>query len=91
MNFSARNKKVAFKRWERTLAREREHINNSFEGLHKKSILCGFLAGDGSVQIRKDRNFLHYETKFFPDDKLMLQTYLNAMRFVYGKTPSIST
>jgi hypothetical protein len=50
MNLSERNRKVASSRWNKIHVLEFQQINNN---LVKKAALCGFLAGDGSVQIRK--------------------------------------
>ncbi len=54
-----------------------------------KAAICGFLAGDGSVQVRKEKNFYHYQLDFFPDDEEMLKTYMDAIKYIYNKVPSI--
>ena len=53
MNVSKRNKKVAISRWERKHSEEESMIKNDEETLILKASICGFLAGDGSVQKRK--------------------------------------
>jgi ADP-ribosylglycohydrolase len=64
MNFSRRNKKVALARWNRVHAKEKEGISSNSNSLIMKAAICGFLAGDGSVQKRK--NILSLSNRFFP-------------------------
>lgn len=90
MNLSERNKKVAVARWNKILSKEKENIRNNDVSLKLKSMLSGFLAGDGSVQIRKEKEFYHYEIQFFPDDELMLSTYCSIIKKLYGKNPKIT-
>ena len=90
MDFSARNKKVAVARWTKVLTAEKNRIPNSPETLRLKAALCGFLAGDGSVQVRDSGTFSRHDIGFYPDDKLMLKIYCNALRQVYGKKPAVS-
>lgn len=89
MNISKRNKKVALSRWSKIHSKEVAKILNTEEGLILKSKICGFLAGDGSVQVRKDKKgFYHYQLDFFADDEIMKQTYINLISTVYNKMPS---
>lgn len=90
MNISNRNRKVAFSRWNKIHNRQKELILDNLEIKKMKSMLCGFLAGDGSVQIRREKSFFHYQLDFFPDDKLMLDTYCDAIKKVYNKMPKIT-
>lgn len=77
--------------------REYERIKNNLNKKLKDSVylsfiaqLCGFIAGDGSIKIRKDGNgFNHYDISFYPDDLLMAQKYINTFEEVYEKKPSI--
>jgi len=55
----------------------------------EKALLCGFLAGDGSVKKRKEGNNIHYEIGFYPDDELMLKSYCNAIFYLYSKQPLV--
>jgi hypothetical protein len=89
MNLSERNKKVAISRWSKLHKLETDTISNKTEHLILKSKICGFLAGDGSVQIRKEKSFYHYQIDFFPDDEFMLQNYLMAIKKIYKKTPLV--
>jgi len=89
MNISKRNKKVAISRWKKKHSEERNNIRHDKEALLLKASICGFLAGDGSVQRRKEKNFYHHQIDFFPDDKKMMNTYIKQIESVYNKTPSI--
>lgn len=89
MNFSERNKKVALARWKKKHSEERERIKDTAPSILLKASICGFLAGDGSVQKRKEKNYYHHQLDFFPDDELMLDSYMNAISEVYGKIPTI--
>jgi len=89
MNISKRNKKVAISRWKKKHSEERAKIKNNREALLLKASICGFLAGDGSVQKRKEKSFFHYQIDFFPDDPLMRDTYIKQIKKVYEKEPTL--
>jgi len=89
MNISKRNKKVAISRWNAIHTKEKEKIPKDTNSLLIKAAICGFLAGDGSVQKRKEKNYYHHQIDFFPDDKIMMHTYMAQIKLLYGKTPSI--
>jgi len=89
MDFSKRNKKVALARWKKVLSKEKENISEGRKSLVAKAAICGFLAGDGSVQKRKEKRFFHHQIDFFPDDKDMMHTYIELIKAVYNKEPSI--
>lgn len=52
-------------------------------------MLLGFLAGDGSVQVRKEGKYFHYQLDFFPDNEIIMDTYINLINSLYNKNPSI--
>ena len=89
MNISRRNKKVALARWNRVHTKEKERISSNSYSLIMKAAVCGFLAGDGSVQKRKEKTFYHYQIDFFPDDEIMMDTYIKQIKTVYNKIPRI--
>lgn len=89
MEISERNKKVAVARWKKIHDIEKDKIKVTNKNFNIKAAICGFLAGDGSVQIRKEKKFTHYQIDFFPDDKIMLDTYLSFIREIYNKKPSV--
>ncbi|RJQ15707.1 hypothetical protein C4573_06150 [Candidatus Woesearchaeota archaeon] len=89
MNVSSRNKKVAKTRWNNRLAQEKKSFAHDRNAQIKKAALCGFLAGDGSVQVRKEKSYYHYQLDFFPDDDGMLAVYMQYVLEVYNKVPSI--
>lgn len=50
--------------------------------------LCGFLAADGSVFIRKEKTGKsHYEFRFYPDHESVLKRFLYVFEQLYGVTP----
>lgn len=58
----------------------------------EKASLHAYLCGDGNICIRKDKlgNRKHYEIRFFPDDKLMLENIRACFLRCYGiQFPSI--
>jgi len=89
MNLSKRNKKAAISRWGKVHAKQKESIPKDKKSLLIKAAICGFLAGDGSVQKRKEKNYYKHQIDFFPDDKIMMNTYLKQIKKLYNKTPSI--
>jgi replication factor C small subunit len=56
-----------------------------------KSRICGYLAADGSVIIRKENgtNRLHYDIQFYPDHYVLVRLFRKAFKEVYGKEVSI--
>jgi len=85
-------RKAALRRWSKKLKNDLSMIRNDREALLMKVALCGFLAGDGSVQIRKEKKehrYFRYELFFFPDDDEMLHTYLRFVKEVYNLRPRV--
>ena len=89
MDYSERNKKVAQARWKKVIEKEKRNIPTDNKSLLLKSLLCGLLAGDGSVQIRNEKKSIHYQLDFFPDDKYMLDKYCEIIQKLYNKKPQI--
>jgi len=83
------NKEIATNRWNRKIAKQKSNFSKDSNSIYLRSALCGFLAGDGSVQVRKEKTFYHYQLDFFPDDQLMLDTYYDFVNKLYHKEPSI--
>ena len=80
---------MAIARWKKVHAEEKQRISNDKESSVVKAAICGFLAGDGYVQKRKEKSFFHYQIDFFPDDKIMRDAYTSQVKEQYGKSPSI--
>lgn len=89
MDYSKRNKKAAIARWKNILEKENTFIAKTSNKFAIKAAISGFLTGDGSVQIRKEKTFHHYQVDFFPDDEVMLSTYLKFMKEIYNKKPTV--
>lgn len=87
MDFSERNKKVAIARWKNAHSKQRSQILEGKDAILMKAAICGFLAGDGSVQKRKEKNYYHYQIDFYPDDNIMERVYISQIEKVYNKTP----
>jgi len=89
MDFSLRNQKIAESRWRKTIDREKYYFLETKEAKILKSLLCGMLCGDGSVQVRKEKQYSHYQLDFFPDDKRMAEVYCLILQRVYNKQPTV--
>ncbi len=84
--------KASISRWQKVFTKEKGRIINTDEGFRLKALLCGFLAGDGCLEIRKEKKsgHIHYDVRFFPDDSIMQKAYCDAIKYVYGKEPKIT-
>jgi len=89
MSLSDRNKKVANNRWSKRIEQENNNIKTDNKSMLFRAAICGFLAGDGSVQVRKQRSHYRYDIYFFPDDEKMLQAYLDMIKYIYNKNPAV--
>jgi len=90
---SQRNQKVAINRWKTIHTKEIDRLKN-IENVPKykllKSKLMGYLVGDGGVYIRLEkRGNVHCSISFYPDDELMLNTFISAFNEYYNKIPTI--
>jgi intein/homing endonuclease len=56
-----------------------------------KARLLGYLMGDGSVIIRKEkRGIMRYDLRFYPDDDEMLGAFLESFKVIYDAIPHIT-
>lgn len=90
MNRSEWNRKVALSRWSKVHKKENDEILNNEIGVELKSIIFGFLAGDGCIKVINKGSYKKYEVDFYPDDLFMLNKYIECVKTVYNKTPKIS-
>jgi intein/homing endonuclease len=53
--------------------------------------LCGYIMGDGSIIHGKERNrnAIHYDIRFYPDDLDMAKIYIDSFEKIYSKRPSL--
>ncbi len=87
MGIRQRNRKCALSRWKKVRQRELGGITPDKRLLAR---ICGFLAGDGSVQVRKESNGKeHHSIEFFPDDASLIEPFTGAFEAVFHKTPRI--
>lgn len=87
MDIKDRNRKVAVSRWSKVHSAEKSKmkVDNC-----AKSRICGFLAGDGSILVRKDNNGkLHYVVRFFPDHESLAKIFEKDFHYLYGKHPRL--
>ena len=90
MNIRECNRKVAISRWYKIHEREKKFARKNSHKTHLKARLCGFIAGDGSILVRKDNEGkLHYVLRFFPDHYSLIKPFNESLFEIYGKTPKI--
>ena len=83
------NKKIAVNRWQKKHKAMQKRIDeNSIRYPEVKARIIGYLIGDGSVFIRKEkRGTMRYEFSFYPDNVAMLNSFLDSISLFYGLTP----
>lgn len=89
MDYFERNKKVAIARWNKIQNREKDNFLTGDEANKIKAGICGLLAGDGSVQIRKQGKYIRYDLYLFADNQEMTDNYLKFIEKVYSKKPTV--
>lgn len=76
------NRQRVISRWTKTHALQLKRFNPNPKLLAR---LCGFLAGDGSVQVRKEKTGkIHHSLEFFPDDESLIPPFAHALIKLYG-------
>lgn len=89
MNLSSRNRKCAISRWKRVRKHQLGQINPDKILLAR---ICGYLAGDGSIQIRVEKNGKrHHSIEFFPDDVSLIPPFVTAFQSVFKSRLRIVT
>ncbi len=88
MDICERNRNVAISRWKKIHELEKSKINADDIKLAR---LCGFLAGDGSLIVGKEksRNAMRYIISFYPDVLELAQLYVDTFSQIYSKVPTI--
>src|SRR4030042_4797211 len=90
MHINERNRRVALSRWAKIHGKEIDFLNENSEKYYLKARLCGFLAGDGSIMVRKDNDEkIHYVLRFFPDHESLIKPFTESLLEIYNKTPII--
>ena len=88
MNFRERNLKNVISRWKRQHEKELSWIKSHSNTDIFRARICGYLAGDGGVSIRKETTGkVHNEIRFFPDHESLIEPYLEAFEKAYNKVP----
>lgn len=80
MDLAKRNKNNVISRWKKVHDSEREMIVYDSKYISR---ICGFLAGDGCLVESRS------SIRFFPDDESLIGPYVEAMKKVYNKIPSV--
>lgn len=85
-----RNKEIAIKRWNNVYQKIKDHVSQipKEEYLLHKSRLLGYISGDGSIRMRphkNNKNHMHYEISFYPDDLKMAKKYQESILRLYLK------
>jgi hypothetical protein len=91
MGIRERNLKNILSRWKKQHENELNWIKSHKDTDFLKARLCGYLAGDGSISIRKEKstNKIHHEIRFYPDNNSLIKPYIIAFKKVYNKTPNV--
>jgi intein/homing endonuclease len=91
MDFRERNLNNALSRWKKQHDKEASWIMSQNDICNYKARICGYLAGDGSVSIRREKlsGKVHHEIKFFPDNISLIGPYLAAFSRAYNKVPKV--
>ncbi|MBU3940386.1 MAG: hypothetical protein KKH88_00460 [Nanoarchaeota archaeon] len=92
-NTSFKGKKAVNLRWEKHHKKFVDHVNkfkNNINHIEMKSLLCGYLAGDGSVSKYSYPNkSKHYDIRFYPDKLEVAEIYVRTFLEVYKVKPRI--
>lgn len=80
---------MAQARWSKIQNNEKESFLTGSEADKIKAGICGLLAGDGSVQIRKQGKYTRYDLYLFADNKEMVENYIKFIEKIYSKKPNI--
>jgi len=52
--------------------------------------LCGYISGDGSLSVRKERNGReHHDIRFYPDHESLISIFVNDFDKLYSKIPAV--
>ncbi len=91
IDVSERNRKIAINRWNKVLVNtSKRFTENSFHHPLLKARIIGYLFGDGSVSVHAESDgTIHYSIGFYPDDKFMLRSFVDAFVRIYEMKPSI--
>jgi hypothetical protein len=92
MNIKERNMRNISSRWKKKHDIELTWINSHKNTNYLKARICGYLAGDGNISIRKEKTSgkIHHEIKFFPDHVSLIAPYLRAFIESYNKIPKVT-
>jgi len=87
------NHERAIKRWNRVHSAEEQLIRRNKKGNeHLKARVHGYLCGDGSVSMRREKGrpgAIHADIRFYPDHESLIRPFTEAFCGIYVKKPTI--
>ena len=93
MGISEINREKSRKRWNRVHSAEERLIRDNKKGReYLKARIHGYLCGDGSVSMRKEKGrpgAVHADIRFYPDHESLIRPFMEAFCQIYGKKPTI--
>ncbi len=94
MELNEINRAKVKKRWSKVHSAEEILIRENKKGNgHLKARVHGYLCGDGSVSIRKEKrrsgDVHHADIRFYPDHESLIRTFTEAFCRIYVKKPAV--
>jgi len=91
-NTSEKGRKAIQIRWKTEELRIKSNLSelDEIEKEVLKVRLCGYISGDGSLSVRKEKNGRkHHDIRFYPDHESLIAVFVNDFSKVYAKTPAV--
>lgn len=88
MGINERNRKNIISRWNKVHKKQIEWLSSVKNADELRSLILGYLAGDGHIAIRKENNTdkMHYDLGFYPDHESLIEPFISAFKKLYNKT-----
>jgi len=94
-NISEINRKKVSIRWNKQKYKYQLHLNKiskTRKYKNYKARILGFLAGDGNIDIRHEKNRVnakHHDISFYPDHNSMISPFMESFIYLYLKEPTV--
>lgn len=90
MGIKKSTKNIVIFRWNKIHKEEKNSFKLLPEFFFLKARVCGYLAGDGTVMIRKEKTGKkHYYIKFYPDHISLINPFIESFQTIYNKKPKV--
>jgi hypothetical protein len=91
-SLSELNRERARLSWKSRLEADENYIRKHEKGNeHLRAMLNGYLCGDGSVMLRRERGqYARGDISFYPDHLSLIAPYSECLNVLYNKKPNIS-